>query len=191
MNAEETRKMLDNLNRKNNEGPNNIDKAKKIFEQYNYSYRDMVDDGIYEEYKTYNIPRDMENQWLMEAFEKNKTEFQKSCEAGNPDFEKLQFICKQANTIDKNIIKDTYNMVINNLSKMEVENQLMAFSIISAFLMVGGIVSNVGLVDFKYVLEGIIEKTNSIFQSHAELQPKYQYICDDCIAAIDYFGKKK
>lgn len=43
-----------------------IEEAKQIFDEYRGNYYQMKRDGKYEEYKKFNISKDLENKWLKE-----------------------------------------------------------------------------------------------------------------------------
>lgn len=72
--------------------------AKKIFFRYNGSHSLMKNDGIYEKYKTFAVPREKETEWLREI-ENHQTEALKCSDNVKFEFVKLcQTVRKTKNT---------------------------------------------------------------------------------------------
>lgn len=174
-----------------------LEKARKILEEYDYSFHEMDKvKGVYEEYKQCHVPMETVRQWHREAFEKRKEEFRQSCENGTPDFKKLDFVVHCTNSLNnKNIIRDSYDVVRDYAEKIGFANEIICYFIISDCLSFQGIASTVGPEDFQYVLGGIKERLDHIFQTDAQLQEKYQRMytgCESALAAIDqYFPVKQ
>ncbi len=177
--------IIKNLFKNNQKKEMNVEKAKKILEEYNYSFMAMDRvKGVYDEYMSCNIPMEMMQQWYKGAFEKRKEAFKKSCEDGTPDLDKLYFICQCVNVFDKNIIRDSYDIVVSNAEKMGPINEIVCYGVIANDLFFNGIARTVGQENFEFILGGIKERLGNLFQTNAELQQKYQALYNNCESAL-------
>ena len=161
-----------------------LEKGKRIFLECGCSYVIMDERGLYKEFKACNVPEEMRDQWTKERFKEYKQDFQKSCEEGSPDFYKLKWLCDQTNSVDPGIIRDTYDMVVNNSLKMGLENELKSYCYITNPLMFEGVLLYVGMDNFKYILEKVRDRLNIIFQSNPEYQQKFPHLYDMCDQAL-------
>lgn len=151
--------------------------ARAILTRNGFDYREMAYNGDYKRFLKYNIPREVEEQWLDEWNKDNYHSFLKLCEQEHPPYSPivpyLTELFRWINKLDEQKFMTLYRAVMDHTDNFTPDVELACWARFSMFL--NNVNIPVSEENLRIVAAGMKTRLDDILEKNPELASEYKY----------------
>ena len=163
----------------------NYEKAKAILEKNSYDFNYMIETREIENYRSYNVPKELEAQWIKEFIDRESKSFSQKLNNGELAKDEMFYISSLGKYMDEKVVMDLYNSIRANISKIDPKSEVVYYYCLSTALDGTETLEQMNDENYNYFIDGMRERLDIIFKENMDIQKRFQHLynwCEDMLA---------